>query len=160
MCKGKSKNNNTHTSQSCFLKYGNMEQHPPIMCKAKSKSNGHVWSNTWQMQNSQNARIQMQGSVPKQRFIPICLCWKALEFHWKQRFLGATQNQKLFNLWVRTQSNDLEQGAMPNISLTLKLPLFCLGGQYQIKTLPSSIQTPPPKKKKDTHTNNQTSTYQ
>ena len=42
-----------------------------------------------------NARIQMQGSVPKQRFIPICLCWKALEISLKTAILRCNPKSKV-----------------------------------------------------------------
>ena len=136
-CARAHKKNNTNTSQSCFLKYGNMEQHPPIMCKANSNSNGHVWSNTWQMQNSQMQGSKCKGQCQSKDSFQSVFAGRHWKFHWKQRFLGATQNQKLLNLWVRTQANNLEQGAMPNISLTLKLPLFfCLGGNTKLKHCP------------------------
>ena len=87
--------NNTNTSQSCFLKYGNMEQHPPIMCKANSKLKWACLIKHLADAELPNARIQMQGSVPKQRFIPICLCWKALEISLKTAILRCNPKSEV-----------------------------------------------------------------
>ena len=43
----------------------------------------------------QTAMIQMQGSVPKQRFIPICLCWKALEISLKRAILRCNPKSEV-----------------------------------------------------------------
>jgi hypothetical protein len=34
-CARANQKNNRNASQSCFVKYGNMEQHPPRMCNAR-----------------------------------------------------------------------------------------------------------------------------
>ena len=75
---------------------------------------------------------QMQGSVPNQSLIPICVYWKAFGLTLKTRFKGASPNEKLLNLWIRIQANNQEQGAMPNINIPPPQAAYVLGGQYQI----------------------------
>ena len=76
----------------------------------------------------------MQGPMPNQGLIPICLSLLEgigtnIE---KKRFKCASPYQNLLNLWIITQANNQEQGAMPNMSLTPKLLPFFWGRGCQI----------------------------
>ena len=80
------------------------------------------------------ARIQMQGSMPNQILIPICLYWNKLEITLKKGYSkGASPNQKLFELVAyntskqpRTRCNAKYQ---PNPQAA---SFFVWGGEYQI----------------------------
>ena len=131
-CNGKSKN--TIKSQACFVKYWKWNKTHQESAGPNQTQMGMSDQTHDICRHPKCARMQMQGSVPNQSLIPICLSLLEgigtnIE---KKRFKCASPYQKLMNLWIITQANNQEQGAMPNISLTPKLLLFFLGGGCQI----------------------------
>ena len=121
MCKGKS---STQTKASLvFVKYGKYGATPTMHVQGQIKFKWACLIKHLADADIPNARLSAKPKLNSN----LCFLESILKQTLKKRFKGASPNQKLLNLWMRTQANNLEHGAMPNISLTLKLPLFCLG---------------------------------